>query len=306
MNTNWLVVELLDRQDRGDLLVLHRAARRLTIGLPRAIRAALRHVVDLEPVDAAAVGEAQDVVVRVGDEQLLDEIVFLGRRRLLAAAAALLRAVLGDRLRLHVAAVRQRDDHVLRRDQVLDRRGPDALRDDLACGARRRTASRSPPARRAMIVVTRAGLARMSRRSTICVHRPPGTRRRSCPARGRSGAAAASRGSPAPARRTAGSRPRCQPNSGDRPSGRDGVRRGALQHLLDQLRAPGASPSARPCASAGVGAALMSAMISSTFDSATARPSSTWPRSRALRSSKTRAARRRPRGGAAGRPRGTA
>ena len=30
---------------------------------------ALRHVVDLEPVDAAAVGEAQDVVVRVGDEQ---------------------------------------------------------------------------------------------------------------------------------------------------------------------------------------------------------------------------------------------
>ena len=40
-------------------------------------------------------------------------------------------------------------------------------------------------------------------------------------------------------------------------------------------------------ASAGVGAALIKAMISSTFDSATARPSSTWPRSRALRSSNT-------------------
>ena len=68
--------------------------------------------------------------MRVGDEEAVDEIVFLGRRRLLAAAAALLRAVLGHRLRLHVAAVRQRDDHVLRRDQVLERQ-VDALRDDL-------------------------------------------------------------------------------------------------------------------------------------------------------------------------------
>ena len=39
-------------------------------------------------------------------------------------------------------------------------------------------------------------------------------------------------------------------------------------------------------ASAGVARALISAMISSTFDSATARPSRMWPRSRALRSSK--------------------
>ena len=40
-------------------------------------------------------------------------------------------------------------------------------------------------------------------------------------------------------------------------------------------------------ASGGVGAALISAMISSTLDSATARPSRMWPRSRALRSSNT-------------------
>ena len=37
--------------------------------------------------------------MRVGDEQLVDPVVFLGRRRLLAAAAALLRAVFGERLR---------------------------------------------------------------------------------------------------------------------------------------------------------------------------------------------------------------
>jgi hypothetical protein len=59
----------------------------LTIGLPRLARA-LRHFPDLEPVDAAAVAEAQDPVVRVGDEELVDPVVFLGLRRLLAAAAA--------------------------------------------------------------------------------------------------------------------------------------------------------------------------------------------------------------------------
>ncbi len=124
-----VVGELLDRQDRGDLLVVdqrHEVDDRLAARRARA----LRHVVDLEPVHAAAVGEAEDVVVRVRDEHAVDEIVFLGRGGLLAAAAALLRAIFVDRLRLHVAAVRERDDHVLRRDQVLDRQ-VDALRDDL-------------------------------------------------------------------------------------------------------------------------------------------------------------------------------
>ena len=50
--------------------------------------------------------------MRVGDEELVDPVVFLGRRGLLAAAAALLRAVFAQRLALDVAAVRQRHDHV--------------------------------------------------------------------------------------------------------------------------------------------------------------------------------------------------
>ena len=41
--------------------------------------AAGRHLVHLEPVELAAVGEAQQVVVRVRDEQALDEVVFLRR-----------------------------------------------------------------------------------------------------------------------------------------------------------------------------------------------------------------------------------
>src|SRR6185437_13380220 len=47
-----------------------------------------------------------------------------------APAAAPLCAVLGDRLRLNVAAVRECDDHLLGRDQVLDRE-VGAVRDDL-------------------------------------------------------------------------------------------------------------------------------------------------------------------------------
>src|SRR3546814_5533471 len=50
----------------------------------------------------------------------LDEILFLGRRRVAAAAAALLRAIAADRLALGVARVRERDHHVFRGDQVED------------------------------------------------------------------------------------------------------------------------------------------------------------------------------------------
>jgi hypothetical protein len=43
--------------------------------------------------------------VRVGDEELVDPVVFLGCCRLLAASAAFLGAVLAQRLALDVAAV---------------------------------------------------------------------------------------------------------------------------------------------------------------------------------------------------------
>ena len=54
----------------------------------------------------------------VGDKQTVDEIVFLRGGRLPAAATAPLRAVIRDRLRLHVAAVRERHHHVFGSDQV--------------------------------------------------------------------------------------------------------------------------------------------------------------------------------------------
>ena len=111
------VVELFHRQDGGDFLALLQREH-VDHGFAAAVAAALRHLVDLDPVHAAAAGKAQHVVVGVGDEQALDEIVFLGRSRLPAASAAALRAVVGERLRLDVARVRQRHHHVGRSDQV--------------------------------------------------------------------------------------------------------------------------------------------------------------------------------------------
>jgi len=101
------------------------------MGLPRLLRLPCGTRIDLQPIDAARLEKHQDVVVRIGDEELLDEIILLRRRRLLAAPAALLRAVVGDRLALHVAAVRNGDHHVLGCDQVFHR---EVLRilDDLA------------------------------------------------------------------------------------------------------------------------------------------------------------------------------
>ena len=73
--------------------------------------------------------------MRVGDEELLDPVVFLVLRRLLAAAAAPLRPVLREHLALDVAGVRERDDDVGRRDQVLGLEVGGVLLDRAAPGA---------------------------------------------------------------------------------------------------------------------------------------------------------------------------
>ena len=70
--------ELADRYHRLDLRIgcdVDQVDDRLALG--RA--AGLRDLVDLEPEAAPIVGEAQDVVVRRPDEELLDEILVLER-----------------------------------------------------------------------------------------------------------------------------------------------------------------------------------------------------------------------------------
>ncbi len=126
----FILDELAHRQHRVDLLA---SFQRQQIHDRPAARntAALRHFIDLEPIHAAAIGETQNVIMGIGDEQIVDEIVFLGRGGLLAATAAFLRFIFVETLRLHVAAMRQRDHYVFRRNQVFHAHVL-GVRDDLA------------------------------------------------------------------------------------------------------------------------------------------------------------------------------
>ena len=71
----------------------------------------------------------------VGDEELIDPVVFLGRGSLLAASAAFLRAVFVQRLALDVAAVAHRHHHVGRGDQVFGAEVKRAVLDQAAARA---------------------------------------------------------------------------------------------------------------------------------------------------------------------------
>ena len=113
-----LVVELFDREHRVDLLALferHQIHERLAA----CIAAGLRQLEHPKPIDAAAIRETQQRIVGMRDEELLDEILVLDGCGSLAATAAPLRLVLGERLALRVAGMGNRHDHVLRLDQIL-------------------------------------------------------------------------------------------------------------------------------------------------------------------------------------------
>src|SRR5208337_3177429 len=74
--------------------------------------------VDLEPVDAAFVGEDENVSVGRGDEEVFDEIFVAGLHAGAAGATTALHAVGGDRRALHVAGVAEGDGHLLVGDEI--------------------------------------------------------------------------------------------------------------------------------------------------------------------------------------------
>ncbi len=78
------------------------------------------NLVDLEPVDAAGVGEAEQVGVRGVDDELRDEIFFARLHAGAAGAAAALLAIDGDGRALQVALVADRDGNLLVGDQVFE------------------------------------------------------------------------------------------------------------------------------------------------------------------------------------------
>ena len=92
------------RNDAGDLfLFLER--QHVGDGPAGAGPAHLRDVVDLEPVELAAVGEAEQIGVRRGDEEVLDEIVLARVAAGDALAAAVLAAIGVERQPFDVAVV---------------------------------------------------------------------------------------------------------------------------------------------------------------------------------------------------------
>src|SRR5690606_14830169 len=112
-----IFAEFLDGQHHVDLLAIF---QREHIDDRTATRVArtLWHFPDLEPVHTATVGEAQQVIVRVGDEQLVDPVVLFHGGGLLATATTTLGPVFGQRLALDVAGMRERHHHIHRGDQV--------------------------------------------------------------------------------------------------------------------------------------------------------------------------------------------
>ena len=78
------------------------------------------NLVHLQPVDAAGVGEDEDVGVRGGEEEMLDEILVAGFHAGASDAAAALHAVGGDGRALHVAGVADGDGDLLVGDEIFE------------------------------------------------------------------------------------------------------------------------------------------------------------------------------------------
>ena len=112
-------MEVAGGEDGLDPLAL---AQRQDVHQRAALRRARRlgQLVDLRAVHLAAVGEEEQEVVRRAHEEVLDVVAVLHVHPGHADAAAPLLAVRREREGLDVAALRDRDDHLLVGDQVLD------------------------------------------------------------------------------------------------------------------------------------------------------------------------------------------
>ena len=111
--------EVADGEDGDDLFAGLEVDER-GHGLALAGGADVGDFVDLEPVDAAGVGEAEQVGVRGVDDELRDEVLFAGLHAEAAGAAAALLAIDGDGRALEVAGVGDGDGDLLVGDEVFE------------------------------------------------------------------------------------------------------------------------------------------------------------------------------------------
>src|SRR2546430_2210103 len=111
--------EVADGHARGHRLALaerEEVDHGLALGLP----AALRDFVDLQPVHLAQSGEEEEVRVRRGDEEVLDDVFLFRLHARHALAPATLAAVGLDVRALDVPRARVGDDHFIVGEQVID------------------------------------------------------------------------------------------------------------------------------------------------------------------------------------------
>ena len=112
-------VEVADGEDGDDFFAGLEGDER-GHGLALACGADVGDLVDLEPVDAAGVGEAEEIGVRRVDDELGDEVLFAGLHAEAAGASATLLAVDGDGRALEVAGVGDGDGDLLVGDEVFE------------------------------------------------------------------------------------------------------------------------------------------------------------------------------------------
>ncbi len=136
-----LFFEVADGEDGDDLFAGLEGDER-SHGLALAGGADVGDFVDLEPVDAAGVGEAEEIGVGGVDDELGDEVLFAGLHAETAGASAPLLAVGGDGRALEVAGVGDGDGDLLVGDEVFELE-LGGLVDDRWCGGRRRTCRES-------------------------------------------------------------------------------------------------------------------------------------------------------------------
>ena len=103
-------------------------------GLAFAGDAGVGDLVDFEPVDAAGVGEAEEVGVGGVDDELGDEVFVAGLHADAAGAAATLLAVGGDGRALEVAGVGDGDGDLLVHDEVFEAKLSGLVEDEGAAG----------------------------------------------------------------------------------------------------------------------------------------------------------------------------
>ena len=120
--------KILNRQNIRGLLIFLKF-QQVRDRSPLARSAHFRHVVHALLVDPTLIGEKQQIIVRVGDEQMFDEVAFLALSPFDAAATAGLSAIRVAGQSLDVAIVRDGDDDVFLRDEAFEVVGADVAGD---------------------------------------------------------------------------------------------------------------------------------------------------------------------------------